>query len=111
MALYSSNNTTSGPARTSSDPVDKEIDDRLRDPFRLRPGDAPARKMTVDVHSGKAIDQRAAGNLNRFQVGGAELALRECLGQRPFGQFNQFGIVSRNARVPVVVKKAAAGDN
>ena len=63
----------SGPSRTSGDPLDKEVDDRLRRPCGLRACDAPAREMTVDVHSGKAINQRAAGDLDRFQVPGTEL--------------------------------------
>ena len=50
--------------------------------------------MAVDIHPGKAINQRPPGDLDLFQVRLSQLARRKGLGQRPPGQFDQFGIVA-----------------
>ena len=92
-------------------PVDEEVEDPFRRPLGLGVRHAPARKMAVDVHPGKAIDQRAAGDLHPLQVRRAQLARCKRLRQRPLGQRDQFGIVPRDAGRLVVIEKAAAGDD
>src|SRR4051812_43440518 len=44
-------------SRPLRNPLDEQIEDRLGGALGLGAGDAPARKMAVDVHPGKAIDQ------------------------------------------------------
>ena len=92
-------------------PLDEEIEDRFRGPLGLGAAYPPARKMTVDVHPGKAIDQRPAGDLHLLEVGRAELARRKRVRQRALGQFDQLGIVMRDAGGVVVVEEPATGDD
>ena len=66
--------------------------------------DAPARKMTVDVHPGKAVDQRAAGDLDLLQVHWTQLARRKRRGQRVLGQRDQLGIVARYCLGAVMIE-------
>src|ERR1700744_5756593 len=53
--------------------IDEEIEHRFRSALDLAFRHAPARKMSVDVHAGKTVDQRAAGDLHLLQVRAAEL--------------------------------------
>ena len=62
--------------------------------------------MAVDVHAGKAIDQRAAGKLHLLQIDDPQLPGCEGLGQQAPGQADQFGIVARQFSRPVVVEIA-----
>src|SRR5262245_6703352 len=58
------------PQRTSGlsgDAGDQEIEDRLCGPLDVV-AIPPPRKVTVDIHPGKAIDQRPSGNLNGLEV-------------------------------------------
>src|SRR4029079_11711051 len=64
------------------DPLDKKIEDRLSSPLRLGGAHPPPRKMTVDVHPGKAVDQRPTGDLHLLEVDRTELAGRKRFGQR-----------------------------
>ena len=59
----------------AGDTVDKEIEDRFGGLLGIGLGDTPARKMTVDVHPGKAVHQGAAGNLHPFRIRRAQLSL------------------------------------
>ena len=52
----------------SRDAADENAENGHRHAFDLGFGDAPAREVTVDVHSGKAIDQRTAGDLDLLQL-------------------------------------------
>ena len=63
--------------------------------------------MAVDIHPGKAIDQRPPGDLDLLEVRRPDLAGRKGLGERPLGQFDQFRIVATNGDRPVMIKKAA----
>src|SRR6266536_5643927 len=88
----------SGLASICSDPVDEEIDDFLGRVRDIGVSDAPTRKVAIDVHARKAVDQRAAGDLRFLQVGRAELTRRKRLRKRAFGQIDQLGIVARYVR-------------
>src|SRR5260370_8053710 len=63
--------------RTLGNALDEQIEDRLGGTLGLCFGDTPARKMTVDVHPGQAVNQSAAGDLAPLQVGDAQLAFGE----------------------------------
>ena len=88
------------------DPLDEEIEDRLGGPLGLGAGHPPARKMAVDIHPGKAIDQRPPGDLDLLEVRRSQLARRKGFRQRPLGQFDQFGIVAADGGRPVMIEKA-----
>src|SRR5712691_11984838 len=79
--------------RTSGNARDEQIEDRLGGALGFGYGDTPARKMTVDVHPGKAVNQRAAGDLDPLQVGDAQLAFGERIRQRLLGHADQLGVV------------------
>ena len=69
----------------------------------------PARKVTVDIHARKAVDQGPAGDLHPLQVG-AELALRGAsASMRPVMPIS-FGIVARHLGRAVVIEMPAARD-
>ena len=53
--------------------------------------------MTVDVHPGKAVDQRPAGDLDLLEVDRTELARRKRVRERALGQLDQLGIVAGDA--------------
>ena len=89
----------------------KEIEDRLGGLLGLAGGHPPARKMAVDIHPGKAIDQRPAGDLDLLEVHGAQLTRRKGLRQRLLGQLDQFGIVAADGDRPVMIEQPAAGDD
>ncbi len=59
------------------DALDEQVDDRLGGGLGVGIRHAPARKMTVDVHPRKAVDQRAGRRSHLLQVDRAQLALRE----------------------------------
>ena len=85
MPKNASSSRQVGFAGNFGDAFDEEIEDAFRGSLGVRSGDAPARKMAVDVHPGEAIDQRAAGDLHPFQVRRAQLPLRKRLRQRASG--------------------------
>ena len=62
--------------------------------------------MAVDIHPGKAIDQRPPGDLDLLEVRRPELARRKGLRKRPLGQFDQFGIVAADGGRLVVIEIA-----
>src|SRR2546429_8112956 len=98
-------------SRPLGDSLDKEVEDRLGGLLGLGACDAPARKMAVDIHPGKAIDQCPAGDLDLLEVHSAELARRKGFPERPLGQPDQFVIVAADRDRPVMIEKAAAGDD
>lgn len=53
--------------RPAGDAFDEEIENAFRGALGVRAGDAPARKMAVDVHPGEAVNQRPAGDLHLFR--------------------------------------------
>jgi hypothetical protein len=57
------------------------------------------------------VDQRAAGDLDPFQVSAAQLSQRERVGQRAAGEADQFGSVPRKFGGLVVFEVAAARDD
>src|SRR5881397_1746161 len=81
-------------SRPLGDSLDKEVEDRLGGLLGLGACDAPARKMAVDIHPGKAIDQRPAGDLDPLEIRRPELPRRKGFRQRALGQLDQFGIVA-----------------
>src|SRR5438094_3081847 len=102
------------PGMTASgfgDALDEEVEDRLSGLLGLGTSDAPARKMAVDIHPSKAIDQRPAGDLDLLEVRRPELTRRKRFRQRAFGQLDQFGVVATYGGRLVVIEKAAAGDD
>lgn len=84
---------SSGRPGTPGDALDEEVEDRLGGHRRFALRDTPARKVPIDVHAGKAIDQSTAGELDPFQVGRVQLPAGEGFGERGFGQADQLGIV------------------
>src|SRR2546423_7034133 len=98
-------------SRPLGDSLDKEVEDRLGCLLSLGACDAPARKMAVDIHPGKAIDQRPPGDLDPLEIRRPELPRRKGFRQRPLGQPDQFVIVAADRDRPVVIEKAAAGDD
>ena len=100
-----------GGLASTGNPLDEQIENRLGGPLGLGAAHPPARKMTVDVHPGEAINQRPAGDLDLFDVARTELARRKRLCERAFGQLDQLGIVAGDAGGFVVVEKPAAGDD
>ena len=84
---------------------------RIAAAVRSASGAATPQKVAVDIHPGKAIDQRAPGDLDLSEVGGAELAGGKGVGKRPLGQRDQLGIVSGNSGHPVMVEQAAGGND
>src|SRR5580693_2075723 len=95
----------------ASDAADENVENGLRHAFDLGLSNAPARKVAVDVHAGKAIDKCAAGDLDLLQLARAELALLECIRQHLLGQRDQLGIVARQRGRAIVVEMAAARDD
>src|SRR6202163_4811550 len=104
-------NQSSGSPRMLCDAFDEEIDDRFRGALGLRVGDAPARKMSVDVHPRKAVNQSAAGDLDLLQIRRAQLALRAGLRQRPLGHADHLAVVPRQLGRLVVIEIPAARDD
>src|SRR5215472_1895114 len=92
-------------------PVDEQVDHGFRHPVDLALRNPPAREMTVDLHPGKAIDQRPAGNLHLLEVGGAKLAPGCGIPKQALCQLDQLGIVARERRRRVVVEMTAGGND
>src|ERR1700744_2610119 len=86
------------------DAFDEEIEHRFRSALDLAFRDAPARKMSVDVHAGESVDQRAAGDLHLLQVRAAELASREGVIEQSPGERDQLVIVARQRFTAVMVE-------
>jgi hypothetical protein len=85
--------------------------DRLGGSRRLALREDPARKVPVDVHADKAVDQSAAGDLDPSQVGRVQLPVGEGFRQRGFGRADQFGIVPGQSGCPIVIEIPASRDD
>src|SRR5258705_11560716 len=92
-----------GASRPLGNALDEKVEDGLGGLLGLGACDAPARKMAVDIHPGKAINQCPAGDLDLLEVLGAELSRRKGFRQRPLGQLDQFGIVAADSGRPAAI--------
>ena len=92
---------------SAGDARDKEIEDRFRGALDLLVGDTPSAANARRCSCGKSVNQCAARDLNGFEVGRAELAACERIGQHALRHQNQFGIVAGQCSRVVVVEISA----
>src|SRR3954468_23924200 len=102
-------NLETASTRPLGDAVDEQVDDGLRSRGGVL--DAPTGKVAVDVHAGKAVDQRPAGDLHQLEVTRTQLPPGKGLGQGRFNQADDFGVVPGYIAGGGMVEISASGNH